>query len=168
MLTQAAGRGMRAPMSSKCGNMPSTINGTTLSALEPRDSLHLCCARAPPSLPTDWDGRCSGLSASHALQCKGGGLAPTRHDEIEDELTDIASHAPTPSAVHAEPAIDPSPQLTHVTPLTKAQQQMSKRPTATVGVCSPEGFGGETLTALWVPTPPTPMPSLPSAEAQRV
>jgi len=87
--------------------MPSTINGTTLSALEFRDSLHLRYARTPPNLPTHCDGCCSKFSVSHALQCKKGGLVTIRHDEIKDELIDIASRAFTPSAVRDEPVINP-------------------------------------------------------------
>ncbi len=85
--------------------MPSTLNGTKLSPQEFRDSLHLRYARSPGDLPVHCDGCDAKFSIRHALECKVGGLIILRHNEVNDELGDLASKAMTPSAVRAEPLI---------------------------------------------------------------
>lgn len=85
--------------------LPSTVNGTELSAQEFRDSLHLRYARSPPDLPTQCDGCLKNFSVRHALECKIGGLVLSRHDEIRDEICDLASRALKPSSVRDEPKI---------------------------------------------------------------
>jgi hypothetical protein len=47
------------------------------------------------------------FSVCHTLECKTGGLVISRHNEIRDELVDLASRAFTPSAVRDEPKIYP-------------------------------------------------------------
>jgi hypothetical protein len=55
--------------------------------------------RSPKSL------RCCGqkFSVRHALECKKGGNVISRHNEIRDELADLAAKAIIPSAVRNEP-----------------------------------------------------------------
>ncbi len=87
--------------------LPSTVNGTELSAQEFRDQLLLRYARSPGDLPSQCDGCGQAFSVQHAMTCKKGGLVIIRHNEIGDELADIASKALTPSAVRDEPTIYP-------------------------------------------------------------
>jgi hypothetical protein len=89
--------------------LPSTVNGTELSAAEFRDALLLRYARSPPDLPSQCDGCLQKFSIRHALECKTGGLVI----EIQDELSDLASKALSPSAVRNEPT---SQQSTTVAP----------------------------------------------------
>ena len=51
------------------------------------------------------DGCQQKFSVRHALECKRGGLVISRHNEIRDELSDLASKAFFPSAVRDEPTI---------------------------------------------------------------
>jgi hypothetical protein len=69
------------------------------------DSLYLCYARTPGDLPTHCDGCNAKFSICHALKCKFGGLIIIRHNEVNNELSDLASKAMTPSAVRVEPLI---------------------------------------------------------------
>jgi hypothetical protein len=45
------------------------------------------------------------FNVRHALECKKGGLVISRYNEIRDELSDLASKAPSPSVVRDEPKI---------------------------------------------------------------
>jgi len=85
--------------------LPSTVNGTELSAQEFRDSLCLRYARTPGDLPKSCDGCGQKFSIRHALECKKGGLVICRHNEVRDELSDLAVKAFIPSAVRDEPRI---------------------------------------------------------------
>jgi hypothetical protein len=85
--------------------MPSTLNGTELSAQEFRDALLLRHARTPGDLPSHCDGCGAKFDVRHALECKVGGLVIQRHNEINEELCDLASKALVPSAVRVEPMI---------------------------------------------------------------
>jgi hypothetical protein len=86
--------------------LPSTVNnGTELSAQEFSDNVLLRYARSPPDLPSKCDGCNAVLSIRHALECKKGGLVIICHNEIRDELVDLASKAFSPSAVRDEPKI---------------------------------------------------------------
>jgi hypothetical protein len=73
-----------------------TVNGTELSAQEFRDALLLWYARCPPDLPIQCDGCQQKYSVRHALECKRGGLVVSQHNEIRDELSDLASKAFSP------------------------------------------------------------------------
>ena len=86
--------------------LPSTLNGTELSAQEFRDSLHLRYARSPSDLQANCDGCGSKFSVRHALECKNGGLVIGRHDEIRDELHFLATLAFKPSMVCDEPKVN--------------------------------------------------------------
>jgi hypothetical protein len=85
--------------------LPSTVNGMELSAPEFRDAFLLRYARCPPDLPSHCDGCLQKFSVWHALECKTGGLVIFRHNEIRDELSDLATKALSPSAVRDEPLI---------------------------------------------------------------
>jgi hypothetical protein len=110
--------------------MPSDVNGTVLSAQEFRDSLLLRYARQPGDLPSRCDGCNQKFSVAHAMQCKTGGLVIVRHDEIRDELCDIAMKAFTPSAVRDEPKIYPSRPAPEKKqhPATTCQAQCQQEP----------------------------------------
>ena len=87
--------------------MPSMVSGTELSPQEFRDSLHLRYHMRPKDLPKECDGCGHPFSIQHALACKKGGLVHARHDEVRDEVADLAVRAFTPSSVRYEPAIHP-------------------------------------------------------------
>jgi hypothetical protein len=82
--------------------MPSTLNGTELSAQEFRDALLLRHARTPGDLSSHCDGCGAKFDVRHALECKVGGLVILRHNEINEEMCDLASKALAPSAVRVE------------------------------------------------------------------
>jgi hypothetical protein len=85
--------------------LPSTVNGTVLSAQEFQDALSMRYAETPHNFPDKCDGCDAHFSLQHALGCKKGGLVIFRHNEIRDELVNLASRAFTPSAVRDEPLI---------------------------------------------------------------
>ena len=62
-------------------------------------------AETPHNFPDKCDGCDAQFSLQHALGCKKGGLVIFRHNEIRDELVNLASRAFTPSAVRDEPLI---------------------------------------------------------------
>jgi hypothetical protein len=88
--------------------MPSTVNGTELSAQEYRDALFLRYGRSPGDFPSHCDGCGQKFSVQHALECKKGGNVISRHNEIRDELVDLATKAFPPSSIRNEPLIHPS------------------------------------------------------------
>jgi hypothetical protein len=73
--------------------------------MEFRDALLLRYARCPPDLPSHCNGCLQKFSVCHALKCKTGGLVISRHNEIRDELSDLAAKALSPSSVSDEPKI---------------------------------------------------------------
>jgi hypothetical protein len=85
--------------------LPSTVNGTVLSAQEFQDALSMRYAETPHNFPDKCDGCDAQFSLPHALGCMKGGLVIYRHNEIRDELVNLASRAFTPSAVRDEPLI---------------------------------------------------------------
>jgi hypothetical protein len=62
--------------------LPSTVNGTIISAQEFRDALLLGYTHCPPDLPIQCNGCQQKFSVHHALECKHGGLLISRHNEI--------------------------------------------------------------------------------------
>ena len=121
------------------GVIPSTVNGTELSAQEFRDNLCMRCARFPGDLPKHCDGCISKhrehnpFTMRHALQCKTGGLITVRHDEIAGELMDWAAKALTNSAVKPE-TLHPTgshcgEKLSQTAPAQKANQQSTNHAT---------------------------------------
>jgi hypothetical protein len=87
--------------------LPSTVNGTELSKTEFRDALLLRYSRSPVDLQSLCDGCGKAFSVRHGLGCHTGGLVIGRHDDIRDELVNLASRAFKPSAVRDEPLINP-------------------------------------------------------------
>ncbi len=87
--------------------MPSHYHGTVLSSQEFRDALHLRYGREPADLPASCDGCVQRFSIEHALTCQKGGLPILRHNEVRDELMDLARRAFGNSAVRTEPLIFP-------------------------------------------------------------
>ena len=86
--------------------LPSTVNGTLLSAQEFRDALCTRYALTPTDLPTTCDGcGCCQFSVRHGLSCKKGGLVGLRHNEIKHEIGALCKQALSPSAVRDEPLI---------------------------------------------------------------
>jgi hypothetical protein len=73
--------------------MSSTLNGNELSAQEFRDALLLRHARTPGDLLSHCDGCGAKFDVGHALECKVGGLVILQHNEINEELCDLASKA---------------------------------------------------------------------------
>jgi hypothetical protein len=102
--------------------LPSTVNGTELSAQEFRDQLLIRYARSPGDLPSHCDGCGQTFSVQNAMTCKNGGLVIIRHNEIGDELADIATKALTPSAVRDEPAKYPHGRATDKVPAKEAKK----------------------------------------------
>ena len=92
--------------------LPSTVSGPELLAQDFRDALSMCYREAPPGLPACCDGRDAPFTLQHALACKKGGLVIFHHNEIRDELVNLAGKAFTPSAVRDEPLIKPSHHAT--------------------------------------------------------
>jgi hypothetical protein len=63
-------------------------------------------SRCPPVLPPLCDGRRQKFSLWHALECKTGRLVVFSHNEIRDELSDLATKAfPLPRFVRNQPSI---------------------------------------------------------------
>jgi hypothetical protein len=85
--------------------LPSTVNGTVLSAQEFQDESSMRHAETPHNFPDKCDGCDAHFSPQHALGCKKGGLVIFRHNEIRDKLVNLASRVFTPSAVREEPLI---------------------------------------------------------------
>jgi hypothetical protein len=105
--------------------IPSQTNGTVLSAAEFRDAILIRYSRQPSDLQKHCDGCGKAFDVNHALTCKRGGLIIVRHDEIRDELCDIASKALIPSKVRDEPKIHPG----HTS--RGQEQQEAEQPVAT-------------------------------------
>jgi hypothetical protein len=87
---------------------PSTFNGTELSAQEFRDALFLRYGRSPGDLPSHCDGCGQKFTIQHALECKKGGKVIQRHNELRDEIGNLAAKAFIPSAIRNEPLIHTS------------------------------------------------------------
>ncbi len=64
--------------------LPSTVNGTELSAKEFRDALTMRYGERPSNFPTHCDGCDAHFTLQHALACKKGGLVIFRHNEVRD------------------------------------------------------------------------------------
>ena len=76
-----------------------------MGAQEWRDALFLRCGLEPLDLTTYCDGFQKKNSISHALACKKGGLVTARHNELRDEVADLAGKSFTPSHVREDPLI---------------------------------------------------------------
>ena len=78
---------------------PSTVNGTELGEKEWRDAAFLRYVLDPPDLPKYCNGCNTRFSICHALDCKRGGLVTARHNELCEEVADLAGKAFTTSHV---------------------------------------------------------------------
>jgi hypothetical protein len=95
--------------------LPSTSADIELSSDEFCDSLHIRYGRTPAGLQPTCDGCGASFNTCHAFSCAKGGLVINRHNELRDELSNMASRAFQPSAVRHEPKspqILPRPSLT--------------------------------------------------------
>jgi hypothetical protein len=70
-----------------------------------QDALLLRYSRSPGDLQSHCDGCGQKVGVRHALYYKKGGLVISCHNEIQDELSDLASKALFPSAVCDKPRI---------------------------------------------------------------
>ena len=91
---------------------PCNIERTALSAQEFRDNLSLKFGLTPSHLPSICDGCGGPFSVVHALDCKTGGLVNLRHNEIRDELAQLASLAIPRSSISIEPHLFTAPLAT--------------------------------------------------------
>ncbi len=82
----------------------------------------------PPDLPSHCDGCGHQFTVHHGLACSLGGLVLALHNELCDELPDLAACAFTASAVHNEPLIHPCLPFTPMTPLAPAPSASSAPP----------------------------------------
>jgi hypothetical protein len=85
--------------------MPSTIAGTELSSDEFCDSHHIRYGCTPQGLQPACDGCGAAFATQHAFSCAKGVLVIIRHNEVSDELSDMAVRAFQTSAVRDEPKI---------------------------------------------------------------
>ena len=88
--------------------IPTTYNGTELSAQELRDRQPLCYCCEPLNLHSHCDGCGAKFSITHALSCKVGGLVHMQHNKVKEELAQLCAKAFSPSAVRDEPKITPT------------------------------------------------------------
>ena len=84
---------------------PSTVNGMELGAEEWRDAAFLRYGLEPPDLPKNFDGCNARFSVCHSLNCKRVGLVTARHNELRDEVADLAGRDFNPSHVRYDPLI---------------------------------------------------------------
>jgi hypothetical protein len=125
--------------------MPSAVNGTELSAQEFRDALLLRYSRSPGDLQSHCDGCGQTFGVRHALSCMKGGLVISRHNEIRDELSDLASKALVPSAVRDEPRIHTSRAVEKKTVLEAPGRPVSRNLRKSLG----EERGDVLIRGLW-------------------
>ena len=86
--------------------IPTVVNGLSLSKEEFRDGLRMRYGIGMDDLPTKCDGCGAKFTIAHALACKKGGLVVGRHDELKDELANLAILATSPNRVRDEPKIN--------------------------------------------------------------
>ena len=85
--------------------MPKARSGNVLSANEFRDGIALRYALPLQKMPDTCDGCGARMNVQHALGCMKGGLVTRRHNEVRDEIADLAQMAYGPSAVRIEPIV---------------------------------------------------------------
>jgi hypothetical protein len=112
VLTRLDPSKQRTVMRAKEGNtgawltvMPLARSGNVLSATEFRDGLALRYALPLQRMPESCDGCGARMDIQHALGCMKGGLVTRRHNEVRDEIADLAQMAYGPSAVRIEPTV---------------------------------------------------------------
>ena len=85
--------------------IPTIVNGMSLSKMEFRDGLRMRYGIGLEDLSSKCDGCGAKFSIGHALACKQGGLVVGRHDELKDELAELATLATSSNCVRDEPLI---------------------------------------------------------------
>jgi hypothetical protein len=85
--------------------IPSSLNGTILTADEFRDSTRIRLGLPLLHLPPSCDGCGEPFGLAHSQICKKGGLVTLRHEDLKAEFTSLLSSAFTPGAVRDEPLI---------------------------------------------------------------
>jgi hypothetical protein len=86
---------------------PLTSIGTAVSADTFRVNLCIRYGIDPPHLPAKCDACGSPFTTCHAMQCQPGGLIILRHNDLRDEIAEIACDAFSPSSIRSEPRIFP-------------------------------------------------------------
>jgi hypothetical protein len=81
------------------------LNGNLLSKEEWRDNARLRYSLRPKGLCKRCDGCGAGFTVEHGLSCKKGGLVVQRHDDLRDEVGELAAMALTKARVSYEPEI---------------------------------------------------------------
>ena len=76
--------------------MPSTVNGTNLSAQEWCDALFLCYGIDPKFLSPYYDGCNAKFSIFRALYCNKGALITNRRNKLRDGVSDLTGKSFTP------------------------------------------------------------------------
>eukprot|EP00978_Attheya_sp_CCMP212_P005533 scaffold12431_cov57-Attheya_sp.AAC.8 len=128
---------------------PSTVNGTELSAEEFRDATHLRYGQVPPNFPTTCNGcSCNNFSVQHALSCKVGGLVISRHDEIKDELGQLAGKVLKPSAIRDEPLINNGRKVECSRSDAPTEADVSTTPPSPV-ICDNDNLGDLMIRGFW-------------------
>jgi hypothetical protein len=87
---------------------PSHANGTGLSKDEFRVGLFNHFGRSIEDMPAKCDGCGANFDIRHALSCHVAGLPNQRHNEVRDELGDLAARAFVPTSIRSEPKIHTS------------------------------------------------------------
>ena len=85
--------------------IPTVVNGMSLSKMEFRDGFRMRYGIGLEDLPHKCDGCGAKFSIEHALARKQGGLGVGRHDEIKDEIAELATMATSSNRVRNEPII---------------------------------------------------------------
>jgi hypothetical protein len=154
--------------------LPSTINGTELSAQEFRDTLSMQYGEAPSNLPLRCDGCDAHFTLQHALGCRTGALVIFCHNEIKDKVVHIAIKAYSPTAVHNKPLIQPCRVAVNKKTLKAGSNNATKTTgtkmmelaKANAGTYLSEVFGPEEPAASLMSASPARMPSLIANELQ--
>jgi hypothetical protein len=123
--------------------MPSTLNGTELSADEFRDSLRLRLGLSPIALPKRCEGCGDRFTVEHAMACQIGGHVSIRHNDVKAEWHHLCAQALKPSSITDEPLIHSSQDV------RKAGQEGSEPPKDLRGDVAAHGFWKSGITAVF-------------------
>jgi hypothetical protein len=125
--------------------LPSTVNGTELSAQEFSDALLLQYAHYPPGLPVQCNGCQQKSSVRYVLECKCSGLVISMRNDIRDELSGLTSKASfaesIPVALRSQ---NQAPESRRAQPSSASFKTMARK---TVAISWYKGFGLTELTA---------------------